>query len=190
MGCLFSHIFAKKTMTHVIKLLAFALFVSCSSQVEPTATPSEPTPDNPYGWRYAPSIDEFGDTAKVDGSLIGLFPGTFSNSATLKDTLIVKMEVGDSMILGQIYEYGTIPGISDNLEVTPGSVAVKLPDSVRLLPLNFGMGYFASPDRELLNLLTSIKAPVKMRVDMKEVNQYLSTEYVFTVDPLPARLLR
>ena len=175
-----------KTMRYLVFLF---LLAACSAPTAETETVTPDEPASPYGWQYAPTIDDFGDTTSAKGALIGLFPGTFSNSATVKDTLIAKVQVfEDSMIFISLFEYGNIPVTFPRSLEFP--LDVKAEGSIYTLPVSMGKEFIVDMEKLLYNILDQSSGKVAIRADLSQANEYLNSEYVFAVDADGLREIR
>ena len=162
------------------------LLLACSSTPTPTEQ-AEPGPESPYGWSVVPFVDEFGDSTDV--AVLGFFPGTFTNSATIGDTLAVKIELAlhpltqDSIIFFHLYEYG-------NMRVQ------FYGEGGNWLPVNFKIGaqqdtvhawlfedIVAEKSGKLYNVITTATKPVKIALDLSDAVGPQSAKYRFVVDP-------
>jgi len=168
-------------------LFSLLVFLACTQPVE--VAEAEPQEQSLYGWRTAPTVDRFGDTTDVDGSVIGLFPGTFSNSATLGDSLIAKVQLAkDSMLIITLLEYGNVPAMSsiDNIFIP---AQVKHGGGNDTIELGVTKGYAVDYQKSIYPWITSGQS-AKVLIDLSETQAYSSSKYVFEITPIPVGLVR
>lgn len=138
------------------------------------------------GWTLAPSMDKFGDMSKEKNTIIGLFNGTYKNSATVNQKLKVKMQPSpNNSFITTFYEQSlsgppaTLPNKKMiNIEVKKANGEIV---EVEQLFLNNMMG--GTSNSQFYDLIINSNEPVKILVDLSKASEYENTVYTFTVDP-------
>ena len=132
-------------------------------------------------WTKSVIIDEFGDEIDGKSALGAIFSGTMSNTATQNSKLMVKMNIQDSILYTQIYEY------ERNLAQLPEYKYVWLKvksnkgDITKVKQLMYS-NMMVDMDHELLSLLTESKGELKVICDLSTVSEYESSVYKYSID--------
>lgn len=164
----------------------FLLLFGCSP--DPIASNSEETKverDTFHGWHLVPVRDQFGDSSGVD--VMGLFPGTFANSATLRDTLLVQVSVathpdsGDSIFFLKMLEYGNIPVTFYEEKEIP--IDAKNSTGIYSLTVSLYHDLIIDDKGQLYQAVTDAADPTKVYIDLSRGTSTQSARYSFAIDP-------
>jgi len=160
-------------MKKILALLFFVVFSNTYSQL---------TFDK---WEIIETIDEFGDPT---GNNVKRFlcEGTFSNSATSNDNLILKIiDYGKSISI-ELFEYNSPPSASLTYQSAFGNIRVKFKDgtvkSYKAFALKDGGLYFSEKSgKDFINLIQDGKGQsCKILIDSSSFSDYGSSIYVAT----------
>lgn len=134
-------------------------------------------------WTEKPINDEFGDPTG-ETAFVYFAEGSFSNSATLNDELIVKVVDYGTSIQMTLFEYGRLPS-NFCYEGCLGKVSVKASDGAvnRFTVYEYSDGTIVISDkRELYDLIKNgTGEELKFVVRENEFSDYGSSKYQFTI---------
>jgi len=176
-------------MKKVIYLALTVLIVACGNGTEKKTDNKEVKPKdevqskNESSWEVVQIKDEFGDIVEGKSTISAIFKGTMTNSAVADAELTVRMQLQDSIIYSNFYEYNREPQaqlpkskyLTIKVKVANGEVL----EAKQFLYQNM----MVDLDKELLNILLNQNQPVKVIADISQVDKYSNDIYKFEIDP-------
>ncbi|MCP4551476.1 MAG: hypothetical protein GY834_05450 [Bacteroidetes bacterium] len=159
------------------------------SAIENEEVASKENIDKKSAWEIVDVVDEFGDKIDGESSIIGLFEGKMSNSATTDSKLTIKMQVQDSSIYTIFYEYGEHQSQLEDYKYLQLKVKTENGEVIKIKQLLF-RNMMVDSDGELLNLILAQESPLKMIADFSAVSKYESNVFSFEIDPKGLNELR
>jgi hypothetical protein len=134
-------------------------------------------------WEIAKVVDEFGDEVKGEGTVIGIFEGKMSNSATTNSDLKVKIQVGkDKESYITFFEYENRKGNLPDKKFF--KIKIKKEDGETEFVEQFSMNNMLVDTKGvLIEKVLSQNSPLKINVDLKRASKYQNTVYNFEIDP-------
>jgi hypothetical protein len=168
----------KKLQNSIYCFLVLLFITSCSNNKD-----TKVKDNNENKWQTVKVTDEFGDIIEGELTLSAQFKGTFSNSAVEGERLTVNIQVIDSTFYTTFYEYNNPPMAElPSFEYVYLKIKIDNGEVVEARQLLYNNAMLDS-DKELLNILLEQKKPVKVIMDLSEVNEYSRTKYNFEIDP-------
>lgn len=161
-------------------IISLAL-ISCKSNTEnPQTEENKSEKIEKSKWEIVDIVDEFGDpTGKK--SILGLFKGKMSNSATNNADLTVKVNFEDKSTLMTFYEYGDMQGNLPDGKFFNIDIKKENGEIEKLNQFTYKNMLF---DDSLLKVrILEQKKPLKVSIDLSRANQYDNTKYIFEIDP-------
>ena len=168
--------------------MVLTLIFSCGSEnnkkdSKKNKLESKEIKDEQVAWELLDVVDEFNDVIDGQKSIGASFKGKFSNSVIANESLTVKMQIQDSIMVAFFYEYNREPianlPSSKYLNIKLKKSNGEILEVKQLLYQNM----MIDNDKELLKIVLQENKPLKVIVDISKVDKYSKTIYNFDLDP-------